>query len=150
MTGVLMLATSIAIWNRDKIIVTIAVGVWGINVVLLIQSESHRPLSNRWNFMQTWSDIRCRASEYLPSKDSDYLDLQYASAGPLLFGSRTGYCLLLNVQIIKLNFISTLITDIVLLLVMLIGLLRLRLDGGGMLSLGRILWKQVGWLWFSL
>jgi hypothetical protein len=59
-------------------------------------------------------------------------------------------CLLLNVQIIKLNFISTLITDIALLLVMLIGLLRLCRDGGGMLSLGRILWKQVGWLWFSL
>jgi len=106
-----MLATSIAIWNWDKIIVTIAVGVWGINAVLLIQSAA-----------------RIRSS-LNPALDT---------------------CLLLNAQAIKLNFISTLITDIVLLLVMLIGLLRLRLDGGGMLSLGRILWKQgVVWLFFA-
>jgi len=106
-----MLVASIAIWNWDKIIVTIAVGVWGINVVLLIQSAAR--------VRSSWS----------PALDT---------------------CILFNVQIIKLNFISTLITDIVLLLVMLIGLLRLRLEGGGMLSLGRILWKQgVVWLFLA-
>jgi len=109
--SLLIVLRVIAIWNRDKIIVTIAVGVWGINAVLLIQSAA-----------------RIRSSSN-PALDT---------------------CLLLNAQAIKLNFISTLITDIVLLLVMLIGLLRLRLDGGGMLSLGRILWKQgVVWLFFA-
>ncbi|KAI0284179.1 hypothetical protein BC826DRAFT_1056491, partial [Russula brevipes] len=91
--------------------VAIALGVWGINIVISIQSAAR--IRSSWN--------------------------------PAL-----GTCNLLNVQILKLNFISTLITDIVLLLVMLVGLLRLRLDGGGMLSMGRILWKQgVVWLFFA-
>ncbi|KAI0283528.1 hypothetical protein BC826DRAFT_193385 [Russula brevipes] len=109
--SLLILLRVIAIWNRDKIIMTIAVGVWGINAVLLIQSAAR--IRSSWN----------------PALDT---------------------CFLRNVQTIKLNFISILITDIVLLLVMLIGLLRLRLDGGGMLSLGRVLWRQgVVWLFFA-
>ena len=43
----------------------------------------------------------------------------------------------------------TLTTDVFLLLIMLIGLLRMRFEAGGALSLGRILWKQVRWQ-FSL
>jgi len=109
--SLLIVLRVIAIWNWDKIIVTIAVGVWGINAVLLIQSAAR--IRSSWN----------------PALDT---------------------CLLRNVQTIKLSFISTLITDIVLLLVMLIGLLRLRLDGGGMLSMGRVLWTQgVVWLFFA-
>jgi hypothetical protein len=50
----------------------------------------------------------------------------------------------------KINVIATLTTDIALLLIMLIGLLRLRLTAGGALSLGRILWKQVQWRQLSL
>jgi len=107
----LILLRVIAIWNRDRIIVAIALGVWGINVALSIQSAAR--IRSSWN----------------PALET---------------------CTLLNAQIIKLNFISTLVTDIVLLLVMLIGLLRLRLDGGGMLSMGRILWKQgVVWLFIA-
>jgi hypothetical protein len=48
-----------------------------------------------------------------------------------------------NIQITKINLISTLVTDVVLLLIMLVGLLRLRVKGVGMLSLGQLLWKQV-------
>ena len=40
--------------------------------------------------------------------------------------------------------ISVVITDFILLLIMLVGLLRLRLHGGTLLGLGRLLWKQVG------
>ena len=43
----------------------------------------------------------------------------------------------------KFAVVTSLITDILLLLIMLIGLLRMRIEGGGTFSLGRILWKQV-------
>ncbi|KAI0287045.1 hypothetical protein BC826DRAFT_76281 [Russula brevipes] len=56
-------------------------------------------------------------------------------------------CLPRNVGISKLSTISTLVTDIVLLLIMLVGLLRLRVQGAGMFSLGQLLWKQgIVWL----
>jgi hypothetical protein len=54
-------------------------------------------------------------------------------------------CMPKNIQISKLNIISTLVTHVVLLLIMLVGLLQLRIKGVGMLSLGRLLWKQVRW-----
>jgi hypothetical protein len=49
----------------------------------------------------------------------------------------------------KINVVASLITDVALLLIMLIGLLRLRLTGGA-LSLGRVLWNQVQWWQLSL
>jgi hypothetical protein len=39
-------------------------------------------------------------------------------------------------------------TDIILLLIMFVGLLRLRRHGGGTFGLARLLWKQVRWLLF--
>jgi len=51
-------------------------------------------------------------------------------------------CIVLNTEEIKHNIILILITDIVLLLMVLIGLLRLH-DSGGSFALGRLLWKQV-------
>ena len=51
-----------------------------------------------------------------------------------------------NIQSNKLSVISILVTDVVLLLVMLLGLLRMRVDGGGLLRIGSFLWKQV---WFQ-
>ena len=44
---------------------------------------------------------------------------------------------------LNLNSDFALVTDIVLLLIMLVGLLRLRRHGGGSFSLGQLLWKQV-------
>jgi hypothetical protein len=42
------------------------------------------------------------------------------------------------------------VTDIILLLIMFVGLLRLRRrHGGGTFGLARLLWKQVRWLFFS-
>jgi len=52
-------------------------------------------------------------------------------------------------EISELGTISTFVTDIVLLLIMLVGLLRLRVQGVGMLSLGQLLWKQ-GIVWFLI
>ncbi len=51
-------------------------------------------------------------------------------------------CIVLNTEEIKHNIILILITDIVLLLMVLIGLLCLH-DSGGSFTLGRLLWKQV-------
>ncbi|KAH9974570.1 hypothetical protein BGW80DRAFT_1559605 [Lactifluus volemus] len=58
-------------------------------------------------------------------------------------------CTLPNSDTTKLNAIAMLATDTMLLLMMLAGLLHLRLQGGGMFSLGDFLWKQ-GLIWFLL
>ena len=55
-----------------------------------------------------------------------------------------------NIEATKPNVATSLATDVVLLLIMLIGLFRERLRGGGAFALGRTLWNQVRWLWFSL
>jgi hypothetical protein len=49
-------------------------------------------------------------------------------------------------EITQLNFIITLVTDLILLLVMFIGLLRLGFHERGAFGLGRLLWRQVGYL----
>ena len=50
---------------------------------------------------------------------------------------------MVNTEKNKPSIVVTLITDVVLLLIVLIGLLRLFHDGGGSFALGRLLWKQV-------
>ena len=54
-----------------------------------------------------------------------------------------GTCVISNIHITKLNMISTLITDIALLLIMLIGLLRLGFNEPSVFGLGHLMWKQV-------
>ena len=49
-----------------------------------------------------------------------------------------------NIHITKLNMITLLITDIALLLIMLIGLLRLGFNEPGIYELGHLMWRQVG------
>ncbi|KAH9974546.1 hypothetical protein BGW80DRAFT_1559588 [Lactifluus volemus] len=60
-----------------------------------------------------------------------------------------GSCTVLNPDVTKLIAIVSFVTEIILLLMMLAGLLRLRMQGGGMLNLGSFLWKQ-GIIWISL
>ena len=55
-----------------------------------------------------------------------------------------GTCVISNVHSMELNIITTLITDIALLLIMLIGLLRLGFNEPGVHGLGRLMWRQVG------
>jgi hypothetical protein len=52
-------------------------------------------------------------------------------------------CALLNLESTKPTVIGSLVTDVVLLLIMLVGLFRMRLETGGAFGLARILWKQV-------
>jgi hypothetical protein len=55
-----------------------------------------------------------------------------------------GTCLVANVETDKPNIIVMLISDIILLVTMLVGLLRLRRNGGGRFALASLLWEQVG------
>ena len=57
---------------------------------------------------------------------------------------------MLNTDSSKYNIVATLATDVILLLIMLAGLFRIRLQRGSMSGLGLLLWKQVGWWRFSL
>ena len=51
---------------------------------------------------------------------------------------------MINTEENKASIIVALVTDIVLLLLVLVGLLRLLHGSGGSFALGRLLWKQVG------
>jgi len=60
-------------------------------------------------------------------------------------------CLVLNFQTAKLNVLSSLVTDILLLLIMLIGLLRMRYHEHGAFSMGRLMWRQsLIWLFVAI
>jgi len=61
----------------------------------------------------------------------------------------SGTCGITNIHITKLNMIVTLIMDIALLLIILIGLLRLGFNEPGIYGLGRLMWRQVGCPRFS-
>jgi hypothetical protein len=50
---------------------------------------------------------------------------------------------------VRLGLTMTFATDFALLLIMVIGLLRLRLEAGEMLGMGRLLWEQIRWLFIS-
>ena len=54
-------------------------------------------------------------------------------------------CVVLNSDSSKLNIIVFVITDIILLIMVLVGLFRLCRDGGGKIGIGLLLWRQVGW-----
>ena len=59
-------------------------------------------------------------------------------------------CIVSNIEVTIFSIVSCFITDTILLLFMLAGLLRLRRRGGGSYELWDILWKQVGHWRFSL
>jgi hypothetical protein len=57
---------------------------------------------------------------------------------------------MLNPGILKSNIMGSLIADVVLLLIMLVGLFRLSFEAGDAFGIKRVLQNQVRWLWFSL
>jgi hypothetical protein len=58
-------------------------------------------------------------------------------------------CAMVKIESIKLSVIAAFVSDSILLLIMLLGLVRLRLHRGGTFALGRLMWKQVGcWHFF--
>jgi hypothetical protein len=53
-------------------------------------------------------------------------------------------CIITNIEVCQIAMVSGFVTDTVLLLIMLAGLLHLRHRGGGSYELWHLLWKQVG------
>ncbi|KAH9958808.1 hypothetical protein BC827DRAFT_539492 [Russula dissimulans] len=106
--SLLIVLRVIAIWNRKKVIMVTAFGLWLANLALLIQ-------------------------------------------GPLRMGTRPILLRRDYVQSTKPNIFATITTDILLLLIMLLGLFRMGCDGVGMSGLARFLWKQgVFWLLIAI
>jgi len=110
--SLLIVLRIIAIWNKNKIVMVLAIGTWGINVGFLIQA----PVRLR----SAWVSARVNFN-----------------------------CGVVNARSNELTLISMAITDIILLLTMAFGLLRLRRRGGGTFGLTRLLWKQ-GVIWILL
>ena len=63
---------------------------------------------------------------------------------------REATCWTTNIHITELNILVTFATDIILLLIMFFGLLRLGFHERGAFGMGRLMWKQVGYWCFSL
>ncbi|KAN0103995.1 hypothetical protein V8E52_011425 [Russula decolorans] len=108
--SLLIVLRIIAIWNRNKIVTTLSITIWGISTAFHIKSAA----------------------------------LLRAVSDPALHS-----CDLVNTKYSVLSFIPTIISNLVLLLIMLVGLIILRRHDGGRFGLSRVLWKQVWWR-FSL
>jgi hypothetical protein len=136
---------SIAIWNKNRVVVAISLGVWMTNIAFLIQGESARLSLNLFVCQESHTDSF--EFRYCPGK---YGNLLYPSMAQLCLQLRSTWvpaekrCVVYDTESNKPNIIVTLITDIMLLLIMLVGLLRLRRYGVGTFGLGQLLWKQVG------
>ncbi|KAF8496177.1 hypothetical protein F5888DRAFT_1804314 [Russula emetica] len=100
--SLLIVLRIIAIWNKERIVVLIATGVWLADVAFLIYGTA--------KIHSVWSD-------------------------------ESNSCVLLNPQSNKVNIIFSLVSDVILLLIMLAGLLRMRV-GTGDFDLRRLLWNQ--------
>jgi len=100
----------IAIWDRNRIAVAIAIGAWSTNIAFLIHN----------------------------------IALVHATWAPT-----QGVCEVLDTGSSKKTIFAVLASDVVLLLTMLAGLLRLRLHGSTF-GLGHFLWRQgLIWLFFA-
>jgi hypothetical protein len=138
----------IAIWNKNRIAVAIAICAWTTSLAFQIHSKStlspqticsknrkshlsgflHRYHTGEyfhppaWGFRGPLTHCQPLHSEWVPEQSA---------------------CVVLNTERSKDNIIATLVSDVVLLLTMLVGLLRLRKDGT-LFGLGKLLWRQVG------
>lgn len=108
--SLLIVLRIMAIWNKNRVVVAISLGVWVTNIAFLIQGIAR--------LRSTW----------VPAQER---------------------CVLHDTESNKPNIIATLITDIILSFIMLIGLLRLRRYGFGTFGMGQLLWKQ-GIIWLFI
>jgi hypothetical protein len=125
--------------------VSLATGVWLANVAFLICGTSTFRTFRRPNLSLTmWFLIPGAARVNGPTPDILILLAHLASYHLQIRSSVVdSRCAIGNIQSNKPTFISILVAYIVLLLIMLVGLFRLRSPGVGWLDLGRRLWKQV-------
>lgn len=123
-------------------VVAIATGVWVINIACLIQGNSPllHPLT-ACNPLQRFVSGTARVNRVFQL----YF---YLLVLPLLQIRakrlpQQENCMIPNSESGKLNITVTLITDVILLLLMLVGLFRIRRYGGGTSCLAHLMWKQV-------
>ena len=136
-----LVLASVAIWNKNKLIAALATGIWATNASIHIHGK---PLSLLVDPLNAFCP-RSHTGNNQPqiSGHSGLISLQIRSSwDPELVS-----CSLPNVKSNTSVIISMLASDIVLLLIMFVGLFRLRHRGGGTFSLVRLLWKQVR-CWF--
>ncbi|KAF8494728.1 hypothetical protein F5888DRAFT_1805461 [Russula emetica] len=108
--SLLIVLRIIAIWNRNKVVITLSITVWVILTAFHIKSAAQ--LHAVWDPAQ-------HACDPVNTKSS------------------------------VLSFIPAIISNLVLLLIMLVGLLNLRRHDGVTFGLSRVLWKQ-GVVWLAL
>jgi len=107
----LLVLRTVAIWNKNRIILVLAYSLWGINTAFQIQGLVR--LHSEW-------EPRLRACLAHLESDQIYLIVPY-------------------------------VTDVVLLLIMFVGLLRLRCHIHRTFAMGRFLWNQgIIWLLVSI
>ena len=148
--GALIEASRIAVWNKDKIIVTISAGLWVVNVATITQGKSYHLPSHRCSAISYKYWIHqglCGSVINIGLIDFRQPKLIYLQARSAWVSSRSS-CAILNTEENKLNIIVTLVLHVVLLLTMLAGLFRLRRDGSGRFGIAQLLWNQVGSWWF--
>jgi len=146
---------SIAIWNKNKVVIVLSTSIWGTFLAFLIEGSYHSFLP------RTKRETLTNGSVSGVSRVNDHSQILFCSAvlnySQLHSEWQPGIeiCTPPNMESNKLTIIAMFTADTVLALIMLIGLLRLRGHGGGMFNLGRLLWKQVsaggdtGPLWCS-
>jgi hypothetical protein len=98
--------------------------------------------------LQILFGIRCRTGKQ-PIQDV-FLDFFLLNRLQLRSSWIPGFdtCNTANAERDKVAILIMFAIDVIVVLVMFVGLLRLRGQGGGMLELGRLLWKQVRWWQF--
>ncbi|KAH9985894.1 hypothetical protein BJV74DRAFT_548942 [Russula compacta] len=130
-SSLLIILRIIAIWNKNRVVVAISTGVWVTNVSFIIRGESlpflflGAGIPYKRGFVSGL--LRVRAA-WVPGQQS---------------------YIVYNIETSKLSIITTLITDVALLFIVLVGLFRMRLQDGGPFGIGRLLWTQ-GVIWFVL
>jgi hypothetical protein len=60
-----MIATRIAIWDKNRIIMAVAFGMWGTNIVFLIQGKFYPLPELIESLIEIWNGIRRLGGEYL-------------------------------------------------------------------------------------
>jgi len=111
-SSLLIVLRIIAIWNRNRVVMTIAIIIWGITAVVYVQFIARL----------RWTQV------------------------PGQLG-----CVQVNLKSTLINLISVPFTDIALLLIMLIGVFRLRGHGSSMFGMTKVLWTQgVFWLLLAI
>jgi len=142
----LIAVASIAIWHKNKVATAMAIGLWGANAAFFIYCELPLPYyAGYWALTPTWSGHSCRACKYFESTPMIFNHAFTLSLSQLraTWIPVQQICAQTNLPSSKLNLIAIPVTDISLLLIMLVGLFRLRGDGMGAVGLARVLWRQV-------